>query len=247
MSIENIVSLVGGLNNMTAIKSPDCMYFCKMQNDGQYLWGFLSPSDERLGEVLVKKQVTIEEHQQLLSGGNIVYYDGEVFNADSDQYYLNDNGDFVKRDDEEYNQIKAGLKKEELIQYLYTIKADKAYGGVIINNAIKFETNQTSITNTVATIALMGDTDKTNWKFYTLNDEPIMIEITKLQLAGIAQFGKNMINACFAVEGNYIEQVKSATVAELISEGWVSQFKESAQTAMDQVNNKIEIDFTQNS
>ncbi|MDY6358242.1 MAG: hypothetical protein SPL76_01860 [Cyanobacteriota bacterium] len=247
MSIQNIVSLVGGLNNITAIKSPDKMYYCKFQNGEKYLWGFLSPSDPRLETVLIKKEVSIEQHQQLLSGGNIIYYEGKVFNADSDQYYLNDNGDFIKRDDEEYNQIKAGLKKEELIQYLYTIKADKAYGGVIINNAIKFETNQTSITNTVATIALMGDTDKTNWKFYTLNDGPIMIEITKLQLAGIAQFGKDMINACFAVEGNYIEQVKSATVAELISEGWVSQFKASAQAAMDQVNNKIEIDFTQNS
>lgn len=245
MSIQNVMSLVGGLGNITAIKTPDCMYYCKFQDGGKYLWGFLSPSDPRLETVLVKEEVSIEKHQQLLSGGNIVYYDGEVFNADSNQYYLDENGDFVKKSDEEYHQIIATQRKEELIQYLYSIKANRAYGGVIVNGAVKFETNQTSITNTVASIALMRDTDKTHWKFYTLNDEPIMLEISKLQLYAVAQFGKDMIDACFAVEGEYIANLRQASVENLINEQWIEQFKTAAQNAMNEVNINIEVDFTE--
>ena len=243
MSIQNIVSLVGGLNNMTAIKSPDKMYYCKFQDGEKYLWGFLSPSDPRLETVLIKKEVSIEQHQQLLSGGNIVYYNDEVFNADNNQYYLNDNGDFVKRSDEEYNKIVADAKKAELVQTLYTMKAAKAYGGVTVNDAFIFETNQTAITNTVATLSLMSDTGVSSWKFYTKDGEPVVQTVTKAQLFAIASFGRQMIDNCFAVEGEFLSTLENAKISDLISENWVKNFVETAQANFDEIENNITVTF----
>lgn len=244
MSIENIISVVGALGNMTAIKSPECMYFCKIQNaDDSICWGFLSPSDERLESVLVKVEVSIEKQQELLTGGNIVYYDGEVFNADNDEYYLDENKDFVKRPTSEYNRIKANQKRTELVQTLYKMKSDKAYGGVIINDLLIFETNQTAVTNTVATLALMQDTDTSSWKFYTKDGVPVMQTVNKAQLFTIASFGRKMIDDSFAVEGQYLATLENATVQNLISKTWVNNFVENAQSAFDEVSNELNINF----
>ena len=244
MSVENIISVINGLNNMTAIKSPESMYFCKIQNaDNSVCWGFLSPSDARLDSALVKVEVSIEKHQELLSGGNIVYYDGEVFNANQDEYYLDENNDFVKRPTSEYNKMKANEKRAELVQTLYNMKAEKAYGGVIINDAFVFETNQTAVTNTVATLALMNDTDTSSWKFYTKDGVPVMQTVNKAQLFTIASFGRHMIDSSFAVEGQYLATLENATVQNLISKTWVNNFVESAQSAFDEVSNELNINF----
>lgn len=245
MSLEEIVSLVGGLGGSPIISTPDKMYFCKLENeDGSINWGFLSPSDERLETVTTKIEVSIEQHQELLSGGYIVYYNGEIFNANQDEYYLDENGDFVKRDVAEYNQMKADEKRAELIQVLYNMKAEKAYGGVIINNTFVFETNQTSVTNTVANLALMGDSDSSSWKFYTTTGVPVMQTVTKAQLFAIANFGRQMIDASFAVEGEYLAILGNATVENLISTSWVETFVEDAQTDFNAVNNHLNVTFS---
>ena len=242
--MQNIISVINGLNNMTAIKSPECMYFCKIQNaDNSICWGFLSPSDTRLESALVKVEVTIEKHQELLSGGQIVYYDGEVFNANQNEYYLDENNDFVKRSTTEYNKIVADAKRAELVQTLYNMKAEKAYGGVIINDAFIFETNQTSITNTVANLALMGDADTSSWKFYTKDGVPVMQTVNKAQLFAIANFGRQMIDNSFAVEGEYLQTLENATIKNLISKTWVDKFVADAQADFDAVNNNLEITF----
>lgn len=244
MNIENVVSLVGGLGNMTAIKSPSHMYFCKIKNsDNSICWGFLSPSDSRLEEVLVKVEVSIPQQQELISGGNIVYYNGEVFNADSNEYYLDENFDFVKRDSNEYNQMIADAKKAELVQTLYSMKSEKAYAGVVINNALVFETNQTAVTNTVATLALMQDNDTSSWKFYTITGEPCMQTVNKAQLFAIASFGRKMIDDSFKVEGEFISILEKASVENLISTTWIETFLADAQTSFDNVNNKLEVEF----
>lgn len=243
--MQNIVSVLNGLNNMSAITSPDKMYFCKIQNaDNSVCWGFLSPSDARLESALVKVQVTIEKHQELLSGGNIVYYDGEVFNANQDEYYLDENKDFVKRSTTEYNKMRAEEKRAELVQTLYNMKAEKAYGGVVINDTFIFETNQTAVTNTVATLALMQDGDTSSWKFYTKDGEPVMQEVSKAQLFIIAQFGRKMIDDSFKVEGGYLEELETATVEDLISENWVNEFIADAQADFDEVNNELTVNFS---
>jgi len=245
MSVQNIVSVLNGLNNMSAISTPDKMYFCKIENaDGSVCWGFLSPSDERLDAVPIKAEVSIEKHQELLSGGNIVYYDGEVFNAEQDEYYLDENNDFVKRSTTEYNRMKADEKRAELIQTLYEMKSAKAYGGVIINDTFVFETNQTAVTNTVATLALMGDADTSSWKFYTKTGVPVMQTVTKAQLFAIASFGRHMIDASFAVEGDYLSILGNATVKNLISKTWVDNFVADAQEDFDAVSNELNVEFS---
>lgn len=244
MSLENIVNLVGSLNNMSAVSSPSCMYFCKIQNsDDSICWGFLSPSDERLETSLVKVQVSIEEHQKLISGGNIVYYEGEIFNADNDEYYLDENFDFVKKSKDEYNQIIADKNREDLVQKLYAMKSAKAYGGVVVNNRLVFETNQTSITNTVATLSLMSDGAVSNWKFYTTEGTPIIQQVNKLQLFTIASFGRQMIDSSFSVEGNYLAQLEGASVQNLVSDGWIADFIQNARKAFDEIENHLTVEF----
>lgn len=134
--------------------------------------------------------------------------------------------------------------RKGLVNSIYQIKADKAYGGVIINDTFVFETNQTSITNTVASLALMADTATANWKFYTVSGEPYVQQVSKLQLAGIAQFGQNMINETFAVEGQANTQLSTATVEQLNSEEWRKNFLAEIQAEMDKVNNKLQVTFS---
>lgn len=207
-------------------------------------WGFIEEDDPRVRPDMIF--LTHEQWQRLLNeqsqGKEIVCWDGKVFTSEQGRYWVDAEG-WHKKTDEEFNLEKANAARESITNHLFEIKAAKAYGGVIVNGAVKFETNQTSITNTVASIALMRDTDTTHWKFYTLNDEPIMIEISKVQLLGVAQFGRDMIDACFAVEGNYIAQLKQATIENLIDDAWVKTFEEAAQAAMDEVDNTIDIEF----
>ncbi len=232
--------------NISFINTPEKMYFCKMLNKNNSIyWGFLSPSDERLNTALVKIEVSIEQHQQLLSGGYIVYYDGEIFNADSRQYYLDENFDFQKISDLEYNQIIANETKKALIQKLYELKAEKAYGGIIINDLYIFETNETARTNVVATLGSMADGDVSHWKFWTKDGVPIMQIVTKAQLFGISSFGRQMIDDCFKVEGQYLATLENATVEELISKTWVETFENNAKTAFNNINNHLNISFSE--
>lgn len=142
-----------------------------------------------------------------------------------------------------YDNEQAQLKAKELVQKLYDIKAEKAYGGVIINNQLIFETNDISITNTVASLALMSDTSIANWKFYTVGGQPITQQITKAQLFGIASFGRDMIDKCFEVEGNFNQALAIATVEELNNPEWCALFLTEAQEAMDLVNNQMFVSF----
>lgn len=137
----------------------------------------------------------------------------------------------------------AKIKRKELVQLIYEIKAKKAYGGVIINDLLVFETNQVSITSTVASLALMSDTSTANWKFYTVEGQPYSQEITKAQLFGIASFGQAMINDCFAVEGQYNEKLKEATIEQLNDVEWCEKFIEQVQSTMDEINNKMAAQF----
>lgn len=175
---------------------------------------------------------------------NLVLYNLDKVEETIDEYVL-DGEQYVKVDEEYYTK-KALERKKELINEIYKIKADKAYGGVIINDALIFETNQTSITNTVASLALMGDTTTVNWKFYTVAGEPYVQQVSKLQLAGIAQFGQAMINETFAVEGQANTALYTATVEQLNNKEWRSTFIDSVQAEMDKVNNKLTVDFKQN-
>lgn len=172
---------------------------------------------------------------------DLVLYNLDKVEETTDLYVLDDD-QYVKQDDI-YFEKKSLEYKKELINNLYKIKADKAYGGVIINDTFVFETNQTSITNTVASLALMDDTATANWKFYTIDGEPVFQTVTKLQLASIAKFGRDMMDEAFKVEGQANTDLSTATVEQLNSEEWRNDFTADVQTKMDEVNNKLTIQF----
>lgn len=207
-------------------------------------WGFVEETDPRVHADMI--YVPRDYWQQLLSeqsqGKSIVCYDNKVFTAEPNRYYVDDDG-WHKKSDEQFNTEKAETARQDLVNKVYQIKADRAYGGVVINNTLVFETNQTAVTNTVASLALMDDSTTANWKFYTVDGIPIVQPVTKLQLAGIAKFGQAMINACFQVEGTFNEQLKKATVEQLIDDNWVQQFEEQATIAMKAVPNTLTVEL----
>lgn len=222
------------------------MNFCYgLVDEPTNAWGFIEETDPRRTEDMI--YLTREEWQMLLSeqsqGRQIVCYEGKVFTSEPGRYYVDDEHVWHKKTDETFNAEKAAEKQTELVNKLYEIKADKAYKGVIINDLLVFETNQTAITNTVASLALMADDATASWKFYTVTGEPIIQVINKLQLAGIAQFGQAMINACFVVEGQFNEQLKLATIENLIDPEWCDTFIANAKAAMDEVVNTLTVEF----
>lgn len=230
-------------------------FYYGMVDEANKSWGFVEETDNRAWEdaehtVLKPTMIflTNEEWQAVLSeqskGKAIVGYGGKCFGAEQGRYYTDEDGVWRKKTDEEFNNEKAAAKREELVQTVYQIKADKAYKGVIINDLLIFETNQTAITNTVASLALMPEEGTASWKFYTITGEPVVQQITKLQLAGIAQFGQDMINKCFAVEGQANETLKAATVENLIDSEWVENYTAQVQAAMDAINNHITVAFS---
>lgn len=219
-------------------------FYYGLVDEATNAWGFVEETDPRVHKDMV--YLTREEWQALLAGQSkglqICYYEGKVFNAEPGRYYLEADG-WHKKTDDEYNQDKANEKKEYLVNKIYQIKADKAYGGVIINKMLVFETNATAITNTVASLALMQDDATASWKFYTVDGRPSVQKITKLQLAGIAQFGQAMINSCFEVEGAANNQLAAATTEQLINEEWVTAFEAQVQAAMDKIENNLTVAF----
>ena len=107
MNLSNAIGLTNNLGGMSAFTQPEKMFYCKIpQEENTFCWGFLSPYDtERLAQCPVKVEVDIPTHQALISGGQIVYFNGELFN--SDEYKLNKNYDFVLNTDYENEQANA--------------------------------------------------------------------------------------------------------------------------------------------
>lgn len=219
-------------------------FYYGLVDEATNAWGFVEETDPRVHADMV--YLTREEWMALLNGQSqgqqICYYEGEVFLAEPGRYYL-DNEGWHKKTDEEFNNEKATEKREYLVNKLYEIKADKAYGGVTINNLLVFETNQTAITNTVASLSLMDDTSTANWKFYTVDGAPYVQVISKAELGYIAKFAQSMINQCFAIEGVATQQLATATVEQLINEEWVAAFEAQVQAEMDTVVNEITLAF----
>lgn len=219
-------------------------FYYGLVDEATNAWGFVEETDPRVHAGMV--YLTAQEWMNLLNGQSagqqICYYEGQVFLAEPGRYYLDDDG-WHKKTDDEFNKEKADTAQQNLVQKIYQLKADKAYGGVIINNTLVFETNQTAITNTVASLALMADDAKASWKFYTVQGVPYVQSISKAQLAYIAQFGQAMINQCFGIEGEANKRLALATTEQLIDPEWVKAFEEQVQTEMDTVVNKINIEL----
>ena len=134
-------------------------------------------------------------------------------------------------------------KQKELAEYNYQQKAKKAYGGILINNTYLFETNEASQSMiTASLIGLQNAPDETtlNWKVYKDN-QPLVIPLTKVQLAQLFAFALNMINTSFGIEGLRNEALAVATVEELNNEEWVSEYKNITDLMFDEINNKVDV------
>lgn len=137
----------------------------------------------------------------------------------------------------------AQAKQKELAEYNYQQKAKKAYGGILINNTYLFETNEASQSMiTASLIGLKDAPDETtlNWKVYKDN-QPLVIPLTKVQLAQLFAFALNMINTSFGIEGLRNEALAVATVEELNNEEWVSEYKNVTDLMFNEINNKIDV------
>ena len=220
-------------------------YYYGLVDKATNAWGFIEEIDPRVHEEMIF--LTRDEWRALLKGqsqGNpIVYYEGKVFNdPEPGRHYLDKDG-WHRKTDEVYFKELADTARASLVQYNYEQKAARAYGGVIINDLLIFETNQTAITNTVASLALMDDTDTTNWKFYNKNGEPVSQDVTKLQIAGIAKFGRKMIDACFKVEAQFNQTIAQASIEDLNNPEYVENLKTQIKEGMEAVPNTLTVQF----
>ena len=145
--------------------------------------------------------------------------------------------------DPDYEAKEAQKVQVELVEYNYEAKAKKAYGGILINDTYLFETNETSQSMiTASLIGLQNAPDETtlNWKVYA-NNKPIVVPLTKVQLAQLFAFALNMINTSFGLEGTRNNDLTTATVEQLNDETWVEQYKIATDFAFNQINNKIDV------
>lgn len=144
---------------------------------------------------------------------------------------------------EEWRKEQAINTQKALVEYNYEAKAKKAYGGIIINNTYLFETNETSQSMiTASLIGLQSAPDETtlNWKMY-INNQPIVVPLTKVQLAQLFAFALNMVNVSFGLEGTRNNDLTTATVEQLNDKTWVEQYKIATDFAFNQINNKIDV------
>lgn len=145
--------------------------------------------------------------------------------------------------DTDYEAKEAQKVQVELVEYNYEAKAKKAYGGILINDTYLFETNETSQSMiTASLIGLQNAPDETtlNWKVYA-NNKPIVVPLTKVQLAQLFDFAFNMVTISFKIEGLRNEALAVATVEDLNNEQWVEQYKIATDFAFNQINNKIDV------
>lgn len=183
--------------------------------------------------------------QKMTEIGNLP--EGFIYITDAQYAKIIEDKDFYIISDGEliinpgYEQLKYQENISALTQDTYLLKATKAYGGVILNNTYVFETNEISITNTVASLALMGT--KTNWKFYNLNGYPVSIELSKSQLTTIAKFGRKMMEDCFYIEGMANATIAQAPIEQINNAQWRNDFIAQVREQIEAVNNKIEMEL----
>lgn len=147
-------------------------------------------------------------------------------------------------DTDKEKEIKAQNMIKTLSEQLYQLKANKAYGGIILNGQYVFETNATSILMT--TSKYMDVVNNPNlkkvqhWKCYTTDGVPVFLTFTREQFIAIRDFANNMIDTeCFGVENKYTQKLAKATVKQLNSYSWLTKFKNDAIKEMSAINSNM--------
>lgn len=188
------------------------------------------------------------ENEEIKSKGQCKCLSENVLNVEVDEEIYNNIEKYIYKDgeiilDPNYKTRKAQEKQKELAEYNYEQKAKKAYGGILINNTYLFETNETSQAMiTASLIGLQSAPDDTtlNWKVY-MGDIPLVVPVTKAQLAQLFAFAINMVNLSFGLEGERNKILANATIEELNNEQWVKEYKNTTDLMFNEINNKVDI------
>ena len=117
------------------------------------------------------------------------------------------------------------LNIEDVYGVIYKYKSLKAYGGIIVNYNnynYNFSTDLKSITLLKQAIDLMNTNESINWKCY-IDNKPIFILLTKIQLEQIYIFGKQFIENCFNIEHNLTSYYENIDRIELLNQDEIKQ------------------------
>ena len=91
-------------------------FYYGLTDKENHSWGFLEEDDTRVTPDMVK--LTYKQWQALLDeqseGKEIVYYDGKVFTAEPGRYYTDDDGQWQKKTDEEFETEKTQAEAERI-------------------------------------------------------------------------------------------------------------------------------------
>lgn len=113
------------LNEAESASEPAEYFYYGLVDAEHNSYGFIEPEDPRVTSDMI--QVTKEQWQNLLEeqsqGKEIVYYGGQLFTAEQNRYYVDDNGIWQKKTDEEFEQEKTE-KEAERIAMLNLTAAD---------------------------------------------------------------------------------------------------------------------------
>lgn len=91
-------------------------FYYGLTDKENHSWGFIEENDARVTPDMVK--LTYQQWQALLDGQSkgkeIVYYDGKVFTAEPGLYYTDDDGQWQKKTNEEFETEKAQAEAERI-------------------------------------------------------------------------------------------------------------------------------------
>lgn len=112
-----IETIFDDINNTGAVEeeASGAFYYGLVDTDNKS-YGFLEEDDSRVTTDMIK--LTRSEWEQLLEeqsqGKEIVYYNGKVFTAEQGLYFVDDNGVWQKKSNEEFEQEKAQAEAERI-------------------------------------------------------------------------------------------------------------------------------------
>lgn len=138
------------------------------------------------------------------------------------------------------------MTHKELIQFIYQKKCRIAYGGVkIIKNgkSYLFETSMDSATMCSCQLYALNEQNDdyiVYWKVWQ-NDEPQMLELTKLEFIKVFSFSRDVINTAFGVQGILNVQAKAFTQEQLKNKQFIINFQTTVVSRFDAINNQLEL------
>lgn len=142
----------------------------------------------------------------------------------------------------------ASVIREQFTRELYNLKCGVAYTGIIlqdIDHSYTFETNTNSITLINSTlVAAQDDSTVLQWKVYE-NNKAVFYALTIKQLKILFAFGMTVINAAFATESSFLDQIQAMSDEQLMDDAFVEELKATAREQFATINKTINVNDLQ--